>query len=68
MNNIKTYIIGFLSCACLLLIMGYTSYNQGEILCNSITLVDKDNNQVKIDKDWGERPEFFRSLGLKYDV
>jgi GTP-binding protein Era len=24
--------------------------------------------QVKIDKDWGERPEFFRSLGLKYDV
>ena len=24
--------------------------------------------RVKIDQDWGERPEFFRSLGLKYDV
>ena len=24
--------------------------------------------QVNIDKDWGERPEFFQSLGLKYDV
>ena len=24
--------------------------------------------RVKIDRDWGERPEFFRTLGLKYDV
>ena len=30
MNNIKTYIIGFLSCACLLLIVGWTQ-DDGEV-------------------------------------
>ena len=45
MKDVKSYIIGFLTCACLFLIMGQTqvSNNLGDIEVNSITIRDNGN-------------------------
>ena len=47
MKDIKTYIIGFLSCACLFLFMGQTSNNSNlEKILNDINLTLIENNKI----------------------
>ena len=47
MKDIKSYVIGFLSCACLFLIMGQTSSkNFGDIEVNSISIKTLDGNET----------------------
>ena len=40
----KNMMIGFLLATCMFLLIGWTGYNQGDIACNSVTLIDKDGN------------------------
>ena len=42
MKDIKSIIIGFLLATCMFLFSGWTGYNQGEIGCKSITLLDNE--------------------------
>ena len=48
MKDIKTFIIGFLTCACMFLIMGQTNKTLGDIKVKSINLVDDDGNLIYI--------------------
>ena len=51
MKDIKTFLIGFLSCVCLVLIMGQSKYppankNLGDIKVSSITVFDENGKQT----------------------
>ena len=45
MKDIKLMIIGFLLATCFFLFIGWTGYNQGNIVCSTITLIDKNGNE-----------------------
>ena len=46
MKDIKTFLIGFLTCACLFLIMGQTNKNFGDIIVDSIAIENEENKLV----------------------
>ena len=45
-TDIKSLIIGFLCCALLLITMGFKSANDGHIVCESITIENKNQNEI----------------------
>ena len=64
MKDIKSYIIGFLTCACLFLIMGQSKNdNLGDIVVESITIV-KDG---KAYGQWGHKSIMLESIEIIKD-
>ena len=52
MKNIKTFIIGFLSCACLFLIVGATDYDREESQIGKYQLLFYENIDDIFDDGW----------------
>ena len=71
MKDIKTFLIGFLTCACLFLIMGQTSINDKKPMEVKIVGMEQVTFPSSIDVSVKEFPKFHKLLkydGLKVDL